>query len=277
MSYIYAHKVKDTIRILSDTKPTIANNDLLKLEKRFTKEEYCNFIKYGFIKTVIYKSDLTISSAGDVEHFNEYLRFLYKNDIDDIKIIINEAFNFCFKYNGDTDFIITTEKDIYEVTERGVKNVPFSWIGDEDANIEFNKFKENNVPDEIYYIGEASEEIRKLDKERNLIDKAFESLINNKKINTVGGFVVRCIYEEKYKFLVPYISTSEKPQILESGKGLIFDSTKEDGGFTFMPLESSQYYCGYFKQIDKYIIYRSGYKDEKYKYISMPYIVDNIN
>ena len=117
MSFIYAHKLKNTIRILSDTKPTIASNDILRLKKRFTKEEYDNFIKYGFIKTIIYRPNITISSAGDVEHFNEFLKFLYDNNIDDIKIITSEAFNLNFKYNGDTDFIITTEKDIYEVKE----------------------------------------------------------------------------------------------------------------------------------------------------------------
>ena len=76
MSFIYAHKIKNTIRILSDTKPTIASSDILRLKKRFTKEEYNNFKKYGFIKTIIYRPNITISSAGDVEHFNEFLGFL---------------------------------------------------------------------------------------------------------------------------------------------------------------------------------------------------------
>ena len=40
MSFIYAHKFGNTIRIMSDTKPTIASNEMLKLQKRFIKKEY---------------------------------------------------------------------------------------------------------------------------------------------------------------------------------------------------------------------------------------------
>jgi hypothetical protein len=276
MSFIYAHKLKNTIRILSDTKPTITSNDIARLKKRFDDDEYKNFIKYGFIKTIIYRPNITISSAGDVEHFNEFLRFLYDNNIDDVKLIISKAFELNFKYNGDTDFIITTEKDIYEVTEKGAKNVSFSWIGDKDAFNEFNKLKDNNIHNEIYYTEEVSENTRKLDMELCLIDDAFESLISNKKVNTVGGFVVRCIYEdEKYKFLGAYISTSVKSQVVKSGDVIKFDSSKEDGGFTFMSFESCNYYYGYFSQIDKYIVYKTGYTDDNYRYISMPYIVDS--
>ena len=276
MSFIYAHKFRNTIKILSDTKPTIASNDMLRLQKRFSKKEYDNFIKYGFIKTIIYRPNITISSAGDVEHFNEFLKFLYDNNIDDVKTITTEAFNLNSKYNGDTDFIITTEKDIYEVTEKGVKIVSSSWIGDENAFMEFNKFKDYNIPNEIYYTEEIPEDTRKLDMEIILIDDAFNSLISNTKINTVGGFVVRCIYEnKKYQFLGSYISTSVKSQIINLGEGIIFDSSKEDGGFTFMSFESCNYYYGYFNQIDKYIVYKPGYTDDNYRYISMPHIVDS--
>ena len=87
MSFIYAHKFKDTIKILSDTKPTIADKDILRLQKRFTKEEYDTFIKYGLLKTIIYRPNITISFAGNVEHFNEFLKFLCDNNIDDVKII----------------------------------------------------------------------------------------------------------------------------------------------------------------------------------------------
>lgn len=276
MSFIYAHKLKNTIRILSDTKPTIESNDILRLQKRFKKEEYDNFIKYGFIKTIIYKPNITISSAGDVEHFNEFLRFLYDNKINDVKIIISEAFNLNFKYNGDIDFIVTTEKDIYEITEKGVKNVSSSWIGDEDAFDEFKKFKDQHIPNEIYYTGNVSEVTHTIDMETILIDDAFKSLISNTKISTVGGFVVRCIYEdEKYKFLGSYITTSVKPQVVKTGESIKYNSLKEDGGFTFMSLEDENYYYGYFSQIDKYIVYKTGYTDENYRYISMPYIVDS--
>jgi hypothetical protein len=42
-----------------------------------------------------------------------------------------------------------------------------------------------------------------------------------------------------------------------------------------MSLESCKYYCGYFSQIDKYIVYKTGYTDDNYRYILMPYIIDS--
>lgn len=265
MSYIYAYKQKNTISILSDTKPTISSNDILRLQKRFNDEEYNNFIRYGFIKTVIYKSNITISSAGDVEHFNEFLKILYNNNIEDVKEILSKAVDINFKYNGDTDFIITTENEIYEIKEKGVKNVTYSWIGDDKANEEFEKFKENHV----------SKESDRDENEKFAVYDAFKYLINNPEVDTVGGFTVKCTYEDnRYKFLGTAVWEFVKPQILEPGQGIIFYSPKEDGGFSFVSRECSKYYCGYFGQIDKDLVYKSGYSDENYKYISMPHIVD---
>lgn len=275
MSFVYAYKLEKGIKIISDTYPTIANNEMLKLEKRFQPIEYNNFSKYGFLKTIIYKSNITISSAGNVEHFNEFLRFLYQNNIEEIKIIISEAFNLNFRYNGDTDFIITTENTIYQITENGVKNVSSSWIGDKDAFDAFIKFQKNYTPDEIYYTKEVSEDIRKQDIMDLTIDTAFESLIKNPKINTVGGFVVRCILKDKqYKFLGTYVSEIVKSQIIEIGTPVNFDSSAELGGFTFMAPNSCKYYYGYFFQTNKYIVYKPGYTHDNYKYLSMPHIVD---
>lgn len=277
MSFIYAHKFNNSIKILSDTKPTINGSDIMRLETRFPRQEYLNFLKYGFIKTVIYKPNITISSAGDVEHFNEFLGFLNKNNINDVKDITSEAFKFNLKYNGDTDFIITTDKDIYEITEKGIKNVSSSWIGDIDAFIEFKKFQENNVPSEISYIGDASEDMRRIDKEMISIDNAFKSLIDNTKISTVGGFVVRCIYENgKYIFLAPYVLESgEVQQSVKLGDAINFNSNSiAEGGFEFIPLDDC-YFCGYIKQIDKYIVYKPGYTDENYMFLSMPYLIGN--
>ena len=81
---------------------------------------------------------------------------------------------------------------------------------------------------------------------------ALSKINSNTKNNTVGGFVVRCIYkDEKYKFLGTYISTAVKLQVVKPGDIIKFDSSKEDGGFTFMSFESCNYYYGYFSQIDK--------------------------
>lgn len=273
MSFIYAHKFENKIKILSDTKPTIEDKEISRLEKRFTNKECKLFLKYGFVKTVIYKPNITISSAGDVEHFNELLEILYNNDIDDIKIILNKALNINFRYNGDTDFIITTEKDIYEIKGKGIRKVIYSWIGDESAYIKFKEYQDNNVPKEIYYTEEVSENIRKNDMEMCFIEDAFKSLIDNEKVKTVGGFVVRCIYDkEKYEFLAPYVSTSCAQQIVKSGEKVKFDTSIDKGGFTFIPLENCEYYSAYLRQIDKYIVYRPGYTDDNYSYISMPHI-----
>ena len=214
MSFIYAYKSKGTIFVLSDTKPTTDNEDMLKMEKVFSKAEYYNLKKYGFIKTIIYKPNITISSAGNVEHFNELLMKLYENNLEDAKAITSIAFDVNCKYDGDADFIVTTENDIYEVTEKGVKNVSSSWIGDEDAFSEFMEYQRNIIPDEIYYQEEVSEEESEADRKSTLISKAFNSLIDNPRIETVGGFVVRCKYEgDTYKFLGTFMVERVKPQV----------------------------------------------------------------
>ena len=49
MSFIYAHKFGNTIRIMSDTKPTIASNEMLKLQNiHFENIFECLFVKSIF-------------------------------------------------------------------------------------------------------------------------------------------------------------------------------------------------------------------------------------
>ena len=74
MSLIYAHKINGKVRVLSDTKIYVDPNYKQQLEHELTKEESLNIIKYGMIKTVIYRENITISSAGHIEVFNKLLQ-----------------------------------------------------------------------------------------------------------------------------------------------------------------------------------------------------------
>ncbi|MDE5539647.1 MAG: hypothetical protein K2J20_04095, partial [Bacilli bacterium] len=67
MSLIYAYKTKSGISVLSDTKATIESNHLSILKHLLTEEEYGYYLKLGVIKTIIYKCNITISSAGYLE------------------------------------------------------------------------------------------------------------------------------------------------------------------------------------------------------------------
>ena len=71
MSLIYAHKIKGKVRILSDTKIYVDPNYRQQLEHELTKEEAENIVNYGMIKTIIYRENITISSAGHIDVFNE--------------------------------------------------------------------------------------------------------------------------------------------------------------------------------------------------------------
>ena len=113
MSLIYAYKINKNVRILSDTKVCVNPNQQLQLELALAREEYNNIIKYGMIKTIIYRYNITISSAGHLEVFNECLKTLEKRSVNDIQDILNTILAIHKFYHNNTDFIITTDVSIF--------------------------------------------------------------------------------------------------------------------------------------------------------------------
>lgn len=279
MSLIYAHKTYFGIRVLSDTKPSVHPDDLDRLKNRFTVEEYNNFMKYGVVKTVIYKPNITISSAGMLEHFNKLLEYLETNNIIEVEDILKAATDIHNRYNKDTDFVITTERDIYEIKNGKYEKVEFSWIGDIDA---FSKFQEQKlqyvVDDRRYSADFPKEDIESL-KEQDRIDDAFQKVIDNKNIDSVGGFITICAISNRdnseYEFLskIGIFSGYDSKQILNQGDNIIFFHKVYDGGFQYQVLDSRSNFLIYLGQIKIGIVYKKGYSDNEYKNLSLPFLV----
>lgn len=278
MSLIYAHKTFFGTRVLSDTKPSIDANDIDRLKKRFTKEEFNNFIKYGVVKTVIYKPNITISSAGMLEHFNKLLGYLETNNITNIEDILKAATDIHNRYDKDTDFIITTEYDIYEIKDGKYEKVEFSWIGDSDAFSRFQEQKSNFAFDERSCSTKdfTKEEIDAF-KEKDKIDFAFQKVIDDETIDSVGGILVICYtvksdnYEYWFESKYATFSGFNYKQILKPGNGIIFSHEISDGGFEYFVLESKTNFSIYLNQVKLGIAYDKGYSDSEYCNLMLPH------
>lgn len=277
MSLIYAYKTKSGISVLSDTKATIESNHLSILKKLLTEEEYGYYLKLGVIKTIIYKCNITISSAGYLEHFNELLANLYEKSILDFKYIVNEALYIHNKYNHDTNFIITSENSIFEIKNGIAKEVLNSWIGDYEAFSKFQELRLNSKQPDIVFIDETSVEDKEDAYYDSTIYDSFEYIVKNRIFNTVGGFIVKCtLIDGKYIFLGSYgiFSGFDFKQKLLPNEGVVFSNNIEDGGFSYYVYDSDKYYTVYLEQVNKYILYKPGYSDKMYKFLSLPQIVD---
>lgn len=277
MSLIYAHKTYFGIRVLSDTKPSVHPDDLDRLKNRFTVEEYNNFMKYGVVKTVIYKPNITISSAGMLEHFNKLLEYLETNNIIEVEDILKAATDIHNRYNKDIDFVITTEHDIYEIKNGKYEKVEFSWIGDIDAFSKFQEQKLQYVVDDRRYSADFPKEDIEALKEQDKIDFAFQKVIDDETIDSVGGILVICYtvksdnYEYWFESKYATFSGFNYKQILKPGDGIIFSHEISDGGFEYFILESKTNFSIYFNQVKLGIAYDKGYSDSEYCNLMLPH------
>lgn len=280
MSLIYAHKTYFGTRVLSDTKPSVHPDDMDRLKNRFTVEEYNNFMKYGIVKTVIYKPNITISSAGTLEHFNKLLGYLESNNISDVNDILKAATDIHNRYNRDTDFVITTEHDIYEIKNGKYEKVEFSWIGDSDAFSKFQEQKSKFVFDERScspkdFTKDEIEAFKEIDK----ISFAFQKVIDDETIDSVGGILVICYtvksdnYEYWFESKYSTFSGFNYKQILKPGENIIFYHDISDGGFEAFILESKKNYLIYLNQVKLGIAYDKGYSDSEYCNLMLPHLM----
>lgn len=277
MSLIYAHKTYFGIRVLSDTKPSVHPDDLDRLKNRFTVEEYNNFMKYGVVKTVIYKPNITISSAGMLEHFNKLLEYLETNNIIEVEDILKAATDIHNRYNKDIDFVITTEHDIYEIKNGKYEKVEFSWIGDIDAFSKFQEQKLQYVVDDRRYSADFPKEDIEALKKQDKIDFAFQKVIDDETIDSVGGILVICYtvksdnYEYWFESKYATFSGFNYKQILKPGDEIIFSHEISDGGFEYFILESKTNFSIYLNQVKLGIAYDKGYSDSEYCNLMLPH------
>lgn len=272
MSFIYAHKFDNKIRILSDTKITISPDKI----SWYSKDEYESIDKYGMIKTIIYKPDITISSAGNIEDFNELLENLNEKKIDELEKIIFESLSVHEKYKGATDFIITDKNTIYTVKNGKVEASLTAWIGDKDA---FDKFQELKLTSPLMTVT-CIDEAGMYDEEDLIspIDNSFEKIIKDKSFDTIGGSMVRCMFDQgKYRFLESYGSYTgfNFEQVLLPGEGIIFETNVENGGFSYLVFNHEKYYAVSIEQSKKKIIYMPGYSNKYLKNLSLAHFIDD--
>lgn len=275
MSLIYAHKIKGKVRILSDTKIYVDPNYRQQLEHELTKEEAENIVNYGMIKTIIYRENITISSAGHIDVFNELLKRLDEGNLNGINDILNESLLVHKKHNSNTDFIITTDTKIYCIRNNVIEKSEMAWIGDSDA---FNKFQElrlSSSPKTITVIN-GKEQYEEID-EYSPVNDSFEYIINEHLFDKVGGMLIICSYiDGKFQYNECYATYSgyDLKQVLDPGKEIMFEHNVEDGGFSYFAFNLDNYYAMNIEQKDKYLVYKPGYSNENYKYLSLAFFLD---
>lgn len=275
MSLIYAHKINGKVRVLSDTKIYVDPNYKQQLEHELTKEESVNIIKYGMIKTVIYRENITISSAGHIEVFNKLLQQINERKMSDVDDILNEALSVHNKHNSNTDFIVTTDTKIYCIRNNTIEKSEIAWIGDSDA---FNKFQELRLssPQKTITVITEEETYEETD-EYSPVDDSFKYIINEHLFDKVGGMLIICSYMDgKFQYNECYATYSgyNSKQVLDQEKEIIFEHNIEDGGFSYFAFNLDNYYAMNIEQNEKYLVYKPGYSNENYNYLALAFFMD---
>ncbi|MBP0904331.1 hypothetical protein ACFSKN_18800 [Mariniflexile gromovii] len=177
MTLIIAKIVNDDIQIISDTKITDvflgSQNPLL-----------------GQLKTVLLNPYISISFSGLPDYVNDVLEPFYKSEFPDFNsiLVVNSILIKCLEINRKsenlTNFIICylhqNKPKIFRISNYQIEpNLKTAWIGD---IIGFNKYQE-------YY--HSLEKIIEFDK----MEDAFEKVINDSSVETVGDFVIRVANE----------------------------------------------------------------------------------
>lgn len=282
MSLIYAFKTSFGVRIISDTKLSVDDNDKNKLMKRLSEEDCNNAIRYGVIKTVIYKPTITISAAGVLEHFNELLEILKIDNVEDKKEVLKYAEDIHNKYNEDTDFIVTIKNDIYEIKNKCYQSVVSAWIGDSQA---FSIFQKERLSFPEAFVGESigdfSDDDMKALEEISRVDYAFRYLVDNNIVSSVDGMVVFCAMSEytnyEYEYFSKYVSIPgyDSMQTIPSGELVTvkFFHDVRDGGISGQILQSKKEFLVYLDNVGIGIVYKSGNRDVGYNNLLLPSIV----
>lgn len=277
MSLIYAHKANEKVRVLSDTKIYVDPDYKQQLEHSLTEEEMKCIIKYGMIKTVIYKNSITISSAGNIEVFNELLKRLHESDLENVDDILNITLTIHNNHHNNTDFIITTDKDIYCIKSSMIEKVENAWIGDSDA---FNKFQELRLtaPRKTMTVITENGNFEEPDEYSSIYD-AFKNIVKENLFEKVGGMAISCAYSRdsnKFSYdecFAIYTGYNYKRN-LKPGESLVFEASVEDGGFSYYGFNMDKYYAMDIIQSDKYLVYKPGYSNGNYKYLLLPTFIN---
>ena len=132
------------------------------------------------------------------------------------------------------------------------------------------------VEDRRYSADFPKEDIEAL-KEQDKIDFAFQKVIDDETIDSVGGILVICYtvksdnYEYWFESKYATFSGFNYKQILKPGDEIIFSHEISDGGFEYFILESKTNFSIYLNQVKLGIAYDKGYSDSEYCNLMLPH------
>ena len=229
VSFIYAEKYRDndseheTVQIFCDTKITPNNYTSACL----SNIGYDLVRKYGIVKSTICCPELCISFAGNNILYASKL-FKKLKDIGSFEVadVSDHAFNLHLSAESqdDIEFVIAyfSNDHIYiDCIKNGKldKDVTLAHIGSEFA---FDAFQETRLQDNCDAVKQT--------------DFAFRSVVDGCKDDSVGGRVVKVVYDHQYNSFVyqwsKFFCTS-KPQTVALGKNIIFHTSASDGGYSY--------------------------------------------
>jgi len=224
MTLVIAKIVNDDIQIISDTKITDiflgSQNPLL-----------------GQLKTVLLNPYISISFSGLPSYAQEVLQAFYLQELPNYNsiLVVNSILLKCLEINRKSGnltnfilcFIYQNKPHIYKIANSQIEqNLKNAWIGDIKG---FNKYQEH------YH---QSIKLKEFDK----MEEAFDKVVDDSTIETVGDFTIRVGNESDRSDEVQYLNY----QInrirycgpydfveFEHGKFMMKHTTVEKGGYGF--------------------------------------------
>ncbi len=261
MSFIYAEKYideysgKEMLNIHCDTripKESISGAN-------FSREEQMLIGQYGIVKSTIVAPEACISFAGNnLLYATELFRKLCEKGSflrKDIMKLAYEIHNSAPE--NDIEFIISTYENgrlhIDSIKDKKVnENCPFDWIGSYEAFVAFQKQKNSTYPK-----GKPIHEYTY---------GAFSNVVAGCGDSSVGGFHIAVAYNySKSSFQYQESkSFTALDQIVRPGESVIFDTSREAGGYSFETVSSDiQNVVFIVDQIQPAILYSRQFRGDK--------------
>lgn len=273
MSFIFARKYSNQIKIFADKKMTIDPKDEAFLIKNIGMKAYRRIKSLGVVKNVIINESICVSSAGILEDFNELLRYIDDNEKISFDDICKKALEININSNNRTDFIVCTVKDekkIVQIKDYEQAETNSSWIG---SNKCFNKFQsirfsEDMVSQTIYDCESKKEIILGTE---DIDSQSFSKVLKSNIDDTVGEELIECVSSGDRFYYMDMLSTSiSKPKVLKQGETLSLYDDAFDGGYTYYVYKSSDNYKLYIEQLKCGVEYCPHIKYVKYDHLRIP-------
>ncbi|MEC7262396.1 MAG: hypothetical protein VXW38_01575 [Bacteroidota bacterium] len=238
MSIIIAKTYNKECFFFSDTKVTLPNNDPTvfgEQKLRLAPEE-------GSLKVHILQRRICIAFAGTVKVCEKIIQSLFFAQPNKIPEYLQEELD---KNHDDSAFILAlVDKDfkprLFRIDRNKIEEGITFWIGNQNAFSEFQSF----------FIESNFEDLK--EKTR----WAFQKMVENTHIPTIGDFVISCHFIEKYSSFIyedmlTYLGSLKSITIPAGVSTQIGNETNHDGAFTVSNLISDQLYkpaiCLYFE------------------------------